>query len=267
MNEDEIKIRWQEIVNLLRSVKREGIEDLISWLDRTDFKYAPASTKYHSNIKGGLMEHSLNVYYILKDDFAAQRELLGITNENAIIVSLLHDICKANIYKSEMRNVKRDGEWIQEPFYKKVDTFPAHHAEKSVIIAQMYIKLTPLEIMMMCGHMGYSDVPAYDARISDLFTYYPEALLLHFADMTATYMVEQNTEGMEKFNSCGFNDLFKGRSFTESLKLSKYIKIGNTEYEIAGEDAVVDNDTVILVKDEKGIEHKVYAPYGDGLPF
>ena len=30
-------------------IKRDGIEDVLTWLDTTDFYTAPASTKYHGN--------------------------------------------------------------------------------------------------------------------------------------------------------------------------------------------------------------------------
>ena len=51
--------------NLLLNTKREGITELINYLETTDFYTAPASAKYHYNIKGGLLVHSLNVYYEL----------------------------------------------------------------------------------------------------------------------------------------------------------------------------------------------------------
>ena len=51
-----------EIVSLLKEVKREGIENLIDFLDRTDFYTAPSSTRFHGSYEGGLLEHSLNVY-------------------------------------------------------------------------------------------------------------------------------------------------------------------------------------------------------------
>ena len=55
----------EEFLNLLRSVKREGIDDLIRFIESTDFFTAPASTRFHGNYEGGLLEHSLNVYHLL----------------------------------------------------------------------------------------------------------------------------------------------------------------------------------------------------------
>ena len=108
-------------INLLRITGRKGIEDLITYLETTDFYEAPASTRYHNSKPGGLLEHSLNVYRALK-------ELNGYCglydNETLVIVSLLHDICKIGFYTSIMRNVKKDGKWVQEPYYMVDDTSP-----------------------------------------------------------------------------------------------------------------------------------------------
>jgi 23S rRNA maturation-related 3'-5' exoribonuclease YhaM len=46
-------------------IKREGIENLISWLKTTDFFTAPSSTIFHCNYSGGLLEHSVNVIFLL----------------------------------------------------------------------------------------------------------------------------------------------------------------------------------------------------------
>ena len=57
----------EEFLSLLRSTKREGMEKLIEFIEKTDFFKAPASTKYHGNYEGGLLEHSMKVYEILKE--------------------------------------------------------------------------------------------------------------------------------------------------------------------------------------------------------
>ena len=56
---ENLKIEFQE---KLLSTKREGMENVIKHLERLGFFVAPASTKFHLNVKGGLMQHSWNVY-------------------------------------------------------------------------------------------------------------------------------------------------------------------------------------------------------------
>ena len=90
-----------KFIGLLRETKREGIENLIDFLEKTDFFTAPASTKFHNSFEGGLLAHSLNVYEALES------LVKGKWPEDTIrIVALLHDICKINLYKVDYRNKK-----------------------------------------------------------------------------------------------------------------------------------------------------------------
>ena len=57
------KERFKEI--FISQVTRPGAADLLAWLGTTDFFEAPASTRFHGAYPGGLVEHSLNVYYAL----------------------------------------------------------------------------------------------------------------------------------------------------------------------------------------------------------
>ena len=56
----------EQFLEILRKVKREGIEELIQFLEKSDFFIAPASTRFHGNVEGGLVAHSIKVYEILK---------------------------------------------------------------------------------------------------------------------------------------------------------------------------------------------------------
>ena len=49
-----------EFIELLRSCKRDGIDDVINDLEEWVFFEAPASAGHHLNVKGGLVMHSLN---------------------------------------------------------------------------------------------------------------------------------------------------------------------------------------------------------------
>ena len=93
----------EEFIELLKQINREGIDKLIEFLESSDFFEAPASTRYHGAFKGGLLAHSMKVYEILKTKTE--------DNDSVKIVSLLHDICKVNFYKTDYRNVKNNGVW------------------------------------------------------------------------------------------------------------------------------------------------------------
>ena len=173
-------------------IKRDGIDALLNWLESTDFFTAPASTKYHLCEEGGLCAHSINVYERLVRLCDAEWGEDGYNKESVAIIALFHDLCKTNIYKVEMRNVKENGEWVQKPYYSVDDSLPYGHGEKSVYMLNGFIKLTREEAMAINWHMG-----GLDARVqggsydySKAFQKYPLALLAHLADMQATFIDE-----------------------------------------------------------------------------
>lgn len=188
---NELKSRYQEIWS---EVDREGVKELIEWLDTTDFYTAPSSTKYHLAREGGLLEHSLNVFNCLDAQNPKMEELYNISYESIIICTLGHDLCKINFYGQEMRNVKEDGVWVQKPYYTVNDQFPYGHGEKSALLVNKHIKLKPSEFMAIRWHMGGFTPGIQDYSLSqamsEAFRQYPLALLLHMADMEATYLLE-----------------------------------------------------------------------------
>ena len=148
----------EEFINLLRSTNREGMEDVINFLEKSDFFKAPASTRFHGDYEGGLLEHSMKVYEILKDKVKTASITIDTPIESIIIMSLLHDVCKANYYKVDYRNAKNAlGEWEKVPYYTVDDTIPYGHGEKSVMMLTEYVKLTNEEKYAIRWHMGFSE--------------------------------------------------------------------------------------------------------------
>ena len=181
----------EKFIELLKSTNRPGIEDLISFLEKTDFFTAPASTRFHGSFEGGLVEHSLKVYEIL--DYKAKNNVLKleIPDDTIKIVSLLHDICKLNFYKVDYRNAKNAlGEWEKLPYHTRDDTIPYGHGEKSVMMISEYIKLTPEEKYSIRWHMGYTEPKELYNTIGSAYKKYPLALMMHEADLEATYFYD-----------------------------------------------------------------------------
>ncbi len=168
-------------------IKREGSDKLMEWLESTDFFTAPASTRFHGAFAGGLVEHSVNVCKRLS------AMAVDTDPETVAIVSLLHDICKANIYTVSYRNVKNEyGVWEKVPYYTIDDKFPYGHGEKSVYIISQFIKLTEEEAMAIRWHMGAFDesVKGGSYAINGAWEKYPLGVLLHCADLQASYIDE-----------------------------------------------------------------------------
>lgn len=180
---------------LIGRVERDGIDRLTEFIKKSDFYTAPASTRYHGAYEGGLLEHSLNVYENLYGKkYAAGLwgdELETIPDESLIVVGLLHDICKTYYYTTEMRNKKIDGRWEQVPFYTVDDKIPYGHGEKSVMMIEEYIKLTPQERYAIRWHMGpYSGTQDWQTY-AEAMKKYPLCLAIFEADMEATYISER----------------------------------------------------------------------------
>ena len=212
---------WKEVMNieanikifedLLTSTNREGIEKLIEYCRTSDFYTAPSSTRYHLSVEGGLLQHSLNVYEVLKNLLnkevdglysyvCAGKTIDKITEDNLIIMSLLHDICKVKYFGTEVRNKKNeDGVWVKYNAYTVDEQFPFGHGEKSVFILNNYIKLNPNEAMAIRWHMGFPDdfqgKQAYGKAVEKC----PVILALHTADMMASRFVEGTSSNKELF--------------------------------------------------------------------
>ena len=179
------------------NVHRSGSQELLNWLETTDFFTAPASTKYHCACLGGLVQHSVNVYYTLTERYFNNET---DSPESFAICALLHDLCKAQFYKVSTRNVKNEttGAWEKQPFYAFEDLFPYGHGEKSVFLIERFMRLKPAEAMAIRWHMGGFDdsAKAGNFSISVAFEKYPLAVQLHLADLESTYLREKHTSAM-----------------------------------------------------------------------
>ena len=96
-------------LDLVSSIKRDGIEKLVAFLEKSDFFIAPASTRFHCSLSGGLALHSLNVYHMFehKCESLPFKSILGdIPEDSRKIITLFHDICKTYMYEIDYRNKK-----------------------------------------------------------------------------------------------------------------------------------------------------------------
>ena len=188
----------EKFMELMRKTERAGVEDMLKWLDTTDFYSAPASTRYYGSYPGGLVQHTLNVAYELKQlvDFYDMK----IPKDSILICALGHDFCKINTYKETIVNVPpqrtKSGKWEQQQGYKKDEYLKLGHGAKSLSTLQDFITLKDYEKEAIYWHMGAFDLGQYN-NINDLsktFEENPLAFLLHIADMCVTYIIENERE-------------------------------------------------------------------------
>ncbi len=180
------------------NIRRDGADELLKWLETTDFFTAPASTKYHCACEGGLVQHSVSVYQVLMEKHF---DLSTDNPESFAICGLLHDLCKTQFYKTSFRNAKNEkGQWEQVSYYSIDDAFPFGHGEKSVFLIERFLRLKPAEAIAIRWHMGGFDEAARGGSfgVSHAYERYPLAVKLHLADLESTYLREQGTSTVRK---------------------------------------------------------------------
>ncbi len=187
----------EEFLEIFYEIDRDGADKLLDWLEKSDFFTAPASTRRHSAYRGGLCQHSINVYKRLvklcEMEYGKDWQS-KINPESVAIIGLLHDVCKVDTYVEDFKNVKdEDGVWRKKPYYRIEDSLPYGHGEKSVYIISAFIKLTREEALAINWHMGEFDIRVQNGSylMSEVFYKYPLCFLTHLADLTATYLDEK----------------------------------------------------------------------------
>ena len=190
LQKDKLDALKDEFCTLLRSAGREGMEDLIAYLEQeTDFFTAPASINKHGAMYGGLLMHSMEVFKLLEN---FSKPIKDVPPASLIVCGLLHDICKANMYTVKTRNVKNEqGRWEEVEMFAIDDQFPFGHGEKSVYLVSKYIRLTDEEALAIRWHMGgYDDTArSYVGGITQAsaFDKVPLCVSMHLADMYAAH--------------------------------------------------------------------------------
>lgn len=200
----------EEFMELLRSTNREGVEDLLAALEDMGFFTAPASSNHHLNVEGGLVGHSLNT---CKAALMVWEGMIGlepglvkeVERESVIIASLLHDVCKSDIYFRTIKKSKTAlGIWEDSEGYKvSYKNFPMGHGEKSVILLLCNgLALTDDEMLAIRWHMGawginmnsYEDQRCFDTSQK----LYPLVTIIQTADKLAANILERDGADLDE---------------------------------------------------------------------
>ena len=193
----------EKFISLLKSTNRKGVNQLLSLLEEKGFFEAPASTRFHLSKNGGLLQHSINVYDVAMKVRSAMIELDerlkdAFPEDSVIIASLLHDVCKADIYKQCIKRQKNDnGSWVDTLGYDTdYSIFPLGHGEKSVIVLlRSGMELTDDEIIANRWHMNAWDLPfqSYEAKsnLNVAREHFPLLTLIQTADGLSSALIER----------------------------------------------------------------------------
>ncbi|MST81537.1 HD domain-containing protein [Bilifractor porci] len=195
------------VVDRLMSTGREGMCDLISYMDEVGFFEAPCSGGNHLCCKYGLVQHTRNVMMAAENIGYA---LLGKKDyeeirPSVIIVSALHDLGKCGdfgkpLYVPNMIKNKKykkstadtESEYIQsdaKPYERNKNLTNVPHSFKSASIAWRFIDLTEDEEYAIMYHDGLYDretggmaiIPGHET---------PLYIIVHTADLWSARITE-----------------------------------------------------------------------------
>ena len=196
----DVQANKDRFCEILRRTGRAGVETVLAELDQLGFFSAPASTRFHLAEEGGLCQHSLNVYdeaMLVKVLQCRLRPNLEpkLDDVSVAVAALLHDVCKAEVYKTELKHRKVNGKWEDYLGYvPDYSALPLGHGEKSVIrLLRWGFELTDEEMMAIRWHMhawSLSDSPEDGANFNKANERCPLLAVLIAADGLAAHILE-----------------------------------------------------------------------------
>jgi len=184
-----VKTIWRERYKpLLEKIIHRGeqVNEFLNLLeDKTNWLIAPASTKYHLDRDGGLIDHSVGVTYTL----LKLKNILDpeISDESCVIVGLFHDVGKVGMpgkpYYIKLKTPAKDGR--KYIINKKLPAMAV--ATRSLMLISKYIRLSDDEAQAIAYHDGQyipegKNVAHKESKL---------LLLLHYADYWTSHILER----------------------------------------------------------------------------
>lgn len=195
--------RYKELQNKV-VVRKNDFSDFIRMLEsKTSWLTSPASTKFHLNKEGGLLEHSVGV----AETLLKFREALApqISEESCVIVGLLHDIGKIGM-PGKPRYLKNDNEWEikNRGITYKINPKEVYMglAARSLYLIAKYIPLSDSEAQAILYHDGQYVEGNKEVAHHEM----PLTLLVHFADLWTAHIYEEGRsiqEDMDYYDKKG----------------------------------------------------------------
>ena len=172
---------------LARMTEKDNIEALIQYCRDSDFYTAWASSCYHLNTQGGLLQHSLNVCdYAMKlwESFNSKVNL-----QSVIFCSLFHDIGKCGLKGDEyyVPNTLKSGNISgTKPIKINPKLRIKNHAMRSVLTLSKFVNMTEDEKVCIINHDGFYQAENRQAML-DIFEL---LFLIHSSDLYVARFVE-----------------------------------------------------------------------------
>jgi hypothetical protein len=173
--------------------RRDAVLRFIVFLEtQTSWLTSPASTRFHLNIEGGLLIHSVGV----TENALRIKDILApaISDESVVISGLCHDIGKVG-YPGKPYYLPNDNSWEVEKrgiTYKvNSDVITMNLAVRSLFLVSQYVPLTEQEAQAIVAHDGI-----YPLRggVNNLDYHHKECrllMILQFADKWTAAVEEE----------------------------------------------------------------------------
>ncbi|MFA5062824.1 MAG: HD domain-containing protein [Candidatus Omnitrophota bacterium] len=192
-----VKERYELLKTKVIKRKHE-FDAFIDMLEKeTSWLTSPASTRFHLNKEGGLLEHSVGVTETLlnlRETIAPQ-----LSEESCVIVGLFHDAGKIGM-PGKPRYFKNDNEWEikNRDMTYKVNPKEVYMnlAARSLYLIAKYIPLSDSEAQAILYHDGqYVEANKEVAHHET-----PLTLLVHFADSWTAHVSEEGRKIEDDLN-------------------------------------------------------------------
>ncbi|MCH5188132.1 MAG: phosphohydrolase [Oscillospiraceae bacterium] len=188
----EIMEKYEHFKSLVTKRKDE-FTSLMNFVENeTAYLSAPASTRYHLNHEGGLLEHSVNVCEaLLKLRLALSP---GISEESCVVVALLHDLGKAGVpgkplYLPNTPTQKQKEYGIAAPFRMSDRLTYMSVPVRSLYLIGPRFPLTEDEAQAIVYHDGQYVDDNHSVAAKEK----PLLLLLHYADNWSSFVTEKRS--------------------------------------------------------------------------
>lgn len=169
--------------------RKKEFDAFINMLEKdTIWLTSPASTRFHLNKPGGLLEHSVGV----TETLLRLRETLApqVSEESCVIVGLFHDVGKVGM-PGKPRYLKNDNEWEikNRDMTYKINPKEVYMglAARSLYLMAKYIPLSDSEAQAIFYHDGQYIETNKEVAHHEM----PLTLLAHFADLWTASIYEE----------------------------------------------------------------------------
>ena len=186
MNETQLG-RYKSLLDLVGDRKNQLVEFLEYLHTETSWETSPASTRFHANQEGGLLDHSVRV----AENALKLRAALApnMPEESCVIAGLFHDLGKIG-YPGKPRYLKNTNEWEIRHRDKNFVINPELTAMglgmQSLWIVGMHFTLTEAEAQAI----AYADGPFVPEYQAIAHREHPLTLLTHWADFWSGHVLE-----------------------------------------------------------------------------